>query len=261
MQSQPRVTYQLDTARAAGLTVTCGTDPAFDELFQDFLRNPQSRLEIGNALKPFSFLVKNSSEKTIAMMGFYYARTYVDRPSTPANIVLDTRAKYLPAFKPGQTVFVSPGVQSVGPNTATMTARQYTQMDNMFATAVAVVAVFDAVIFDDGTVVGPDRLGIAARYEGQRQGASDLLDGLSALRAKKAGPNEVAAYVERLAALRPTPGSLRSGAPSEISAYFHDSFLQLWAMNINNIKNAPSLDDLVSSVSEVKARIKPLVLR
>lgn len=258
MRSQPIVTYELGTARAARLTVTAGKDAAFDQLFQEFRQNPLSRVEVDDSLKPFTFIIKNTSEKTIAMMGFYYERTYADRPSSSDTLVLDTRQKYQPAFKPGQAVFVSPGVQGVGPNLAMTRPSRNADAANRFGTAVSVVAALDCVIFEDGTVVGPDRLGISVRYEAQRQAASDLFDALSALKASGASPSEVAAYVERLAALRPEPARVE-GSLSRNGSYFHDLFLQLWAMKVSLLKTASRLDGLITSAAEIKAAIKPLL--
>jgi hypothetical protein len=255
--SQPKIDYNLDLAQAQGLTVVLGTDPRFQELAKPVLQNPRSQMTISEGMKPFILLVKNTSTKAISMMAVGYNRTYLNRPPTATDVVVDTRGHTGPAFKPGDVVLVAPGIQVLGPNLAYMSPSAHTQVSNEFETAMSVGVVLDSVIFEDGVLVGPDNLGISVRYGAEMRAIEEVIASLHKLNSAGATAAQVREYGQSLAALRPQP-SAQGEKLGRDTTFWHDAKLQTLGMRISSSGSTATLDDLITSLSQMHSRLGPV---
>lgn len=254
-QNKMRVEYNLNAAHAAGLAVWAGTDPKFADLATQVLQNPRTQMTVTDGMKPFTLLVKNTSGKAVAFIGVRYLHTHYDRPERPWDICIGTTSQVRPALKPDEVTLITPGIQVSGPSFVFTTPRSAQAASNEFETATSVVVNFDSVIFEDGTVYGPDNIGTALRYEGERLAMGEIIGSLRTL--KLEGFDKVVQYGERLAALRAKSAPSSDGRFANQS-FWHDSKLQAIGMRVASLKNESDLDQVIASLTQAYGRLSSI---
>jgi len=221
--SQPKITYDPAAAVAAGLTVTFGNDPLFMEAARPFLQHPKAQFGDLTPLMPYGVVLTNTSSKAIAMFSVIYERVYTGRPwpSNTGTIAINTRnSDGVANFGPGQSVLIFPGVSLVGPITA-LRQSIIDQEVKVLEGVTSVRLVVDGVIFEDGLLFGPDRHGLAVRYDAERQAIRDVLQ-----EAQKIPANEdFQQYVQGLASLQ-LPQLASVAEPLRDGAFYYQRMRQ-----------------------------------
>lgn len=178
-----QVTYATDAASDLGVTVITANNLDFESGVQAFLYSASSRLSPSalDGVRKYAVIVTNQSHQNIAAIAVRWERSYPGRPPNHEVITLNFRQNRdkTADFKHGHRYMVFPGMEGFGNGSVRTTDRSVSHVVDVYSRASKVDVTVDAVLFENGQIVGPDKSGLSAQYEAQRKAVSDVVDELS----------------------------------------------------------------------------------
>ncbi|MBZ5579403.1 MAG: hypothetical protein LAP40_22815 [Acidobacteriia bacterium] len=202
LMAQQRIQYTFDAVEEAGVLVVPGNDLRFDGALQPFRDNPRSKLIGLEQVRPYGLIITNTSDRPISVVSLRWERDYANQPPNFTLERLDSRQTpdRSAQFLPGQSYMALPRMAGFGPNLALIDPAMAARTAGQFQKANTISVVVDAVIFDDGRLVGPDTGGMAVTYEAERSAIANILRDLTNIQDQGGSPR---AYFQQLLTLRP----------------------------------------------------------
>ncbi len=166
----------------SGFSIILPSEPSFDS---ELLKLGLSLSTDTEELRPFSVILKNSSKRSIVAFALRWSIvdgagnvTTHDHSYMQTSGLLDggrakrERAELEHQIRQGASRFVT--INGMARNTDELRALASAFQNNPPQFSIAGV-LLDAAIFDDGEAIGPDHLGMTARFKAQFTGEQDLI--------------------------------------------------------------------------------------
>ena len=244
MPAQQRIRFDSDVVQQAGVMVTPASDAGFEAELLPFLQNPRSDLAAFAPIRPYSLIIRNTSSKNIAAISLRWDRSFAAAP--PNHEVMDItprhNAEMRAQFATGEAYLVFPSQGTFGNNVARTTAHIADRVVREFSSAETVTILVDAIILDDGRLVGPDKGGMSVQYETERQAILDTLQSLQTLRSLN---KSHASFLQQLAAVRPQP----TNPEARRDVKFNYDKMRL---KLSSLLNPASIEEAITTVSVIR---------
>lgn len=195
--SQPRLTITPpDTAEVSLAVYDVANHPSFTKVFQN---------AYSDRLRPFSLVLTNLARQSI--VGLTVRWNWIDQTGQQRthNQTTDALFLYRPSLLPsGARMLIAPGLflqetlaQSgfVGPG-ADRAQRDVEELERSTSSSVTL----DTIIFEDGTVIGPDQSETVASLSARKKAADSIVQ---AARQAKAAGRDVSGVLSDIASRRP----------------------------------------------------------
>jgi len=189
---------------SAGFSILLPSDPAFDQELQKlgFDQGEDARL-----LRPLSVILKNTSHRSIVAFALRWKLSGPDGRVTthdqsyiqPSGLLDGARARREHAevehqIPPDGSRFVTVGGMARSRDELHALAMSVSSDAPQFSIAAVTI---DAAIFDDGGYVGPDELGMVARFEARVDAEQDLMNEIHSRSASGEALKDILAAIDR----------------------------------------------------------------
>lgn len=201
MLAQPRVTYLVDAAEEAGIFAITANQPRFDGALREFVENPRSRAPVLDSVKPYILIVKNASRNPIARIVVRHEISYPARSATWTQTLVQIDGTS--ALEPGASLVVFQGISNTVPGAISATPIMLDHLASKLAQADEVIVILDAVIFDSGLIVGPDKTGAEVQYNSEKRAIRALLHELQLVKHTADKDQALEKLLNQLIALTP----------------------------------------------------------
>jgi hypothetical protein len=172
LMAQPTITYNLEAAHMANLSVLTMNDLGFNEALGLFLAGPNAP-DLASIL-PVVTVLRNSGTHKIGYLNVRYVYTFKDG-STHAGYSEHARNPVMgDQFEPGQEIVLYPGVGVIGHHVTGANAQMLSIVaQQLLPKCDSIEVQIDAVTLDNGRLFGPDHSGVAQRYRSARNAVAD----------------------------------------------------------------------------------------
>lgn len=167
---QPRIQYNIDAAAQAGIEVYHEGRYGFAQHLNR-MANDQTGL---SDISPSMFFMKNTSDRNIDSTVVIYRFKLPGDPAVRQSFFILAHNIRASHFHPGELYAVYPGAGTVGPDSLNLNPNTLRLTRNWLSHVTDVRVSLDAVIFENGELVGPNTSGIDVRWNAERNAAKEI---------------------------------------------------------------------------------------